>query len=261
MKAICSRAARSLRLFIAGCLLVGCATFEPSAQRQEPDPRATAATPEPSRRWFADGASPTVIENVKYGLQCVFKIAELGAGEAGEGSPPIKYVERVLIRDTRRGGEATYAPAVGDADALSSSQEYFGDVWSPDGEYLVLPLSPFDGFCVIKSKGALKTVRRRRCDDFIRVLHYRPPMEVREVAYYHEWGKWETGTAFSFKAGLHGDRWTFVYDAARKELYDGEARSDDYLSYLKERVAKNDVRVIGESKKGRIEITRSFRNL
>lgn len=257
MKAICSRAALSLRLFIAGCLLVGCATVEPSAQRQGPDPRpaAAAATPEPGGRWFADGANPAVIENVKYGLQCVFKIAELGAGE---GSPPIKYVERVLVRDTRGGGEATYAPAVGDADALSSSQEYFGDVWSPDGEYLVLPLGPFQGFCVIKSKGALKAVRQRRCDDSIRVWDYRPTMDVRELGFSHEWGRWETGSAFSFRAGLHGDRWTFVYDAASGKLYDGEARKDDYPSYLKERVAKDETRTVGGNKKGRVEITESF---
>lgn len=260
MKANGSRTARSLRLLvIGGCFLVGCATFKPSAQRRAPDPRpaAPAATPQPNGRWFADGLNPTVVENVKFGLQCVFKIAELNAGE---GSPSIKYVERVVIRDTRGGGEASYAPLIGDADALSSSQEYFPDVWSPDGEYLVLPLGPFRGFCVIKAKGALVTVGQRRCDDFIRVLDYRPPMDVKEVAFFHEWGRWEEGAAFSFKSGLHGDRKTFVYDAARKQLYDGEVRSADYLSYLKERVAKNEVREVGESKKGRVEIVDSFRN-
>lgn len=174
-----------------------------------------------------------------------------------DGSPPIKYVESVSLRDKRGGAEARLTPE--DGDGLLSSQAYFADVWSPDEEYLVLPRSPFDGFCVIKAKGALKTIKQRRCDDFIRVVDYRPPMEVKEVAFYHEWGKWESGSAFSFKAGLHGDRWTFVYDAAQKQLYDGEARSEDFLSYLKERVAKNDVRTVGESKGGRIEITRSFR--
>lgn len=86
-----------------------------------------------------------------------------------------------------------------------------------------------------------------------------PRRRLRRYAFYHEWGQWEANAAFSFKAGLHGDQWTFVYDVARKELYDGGARSDEFLSYLKERVAKNDARKIGESKRGRVEITGSFR--
>lgn len=244
-----------LRLLIVCCFIAVCATFELSAQRREAQ-QQNPATPPPDRDWLADVLETPVVENGKYGLQCIFEIAEM-SGE--KGSRPVKYVENVSIKDKRGGAKAHYAPAKDDGGLLSS-QEYFTSVWSPDEEYLVLPLGPFDGFCVIKAKGALKAIKQQRCDDFIRVLHYRPPMEVREVAYYHEWGKWETGTAFSFKAGLHGDSWEFVYDAARKKLYDGEARTDDFLSYLKERVVKNDIRDVGETKRGRIEITESFRN-
>ncbi|HEX8422017.1 MAG TPA: hypothetical protein VF634_01325 [Pyrinomonadaceae bacterium] len=265
MKANGSGMARFVRLLLAsGCLLAGCATFKPSAQRLEPLPQATAktattpATPQQQgRKWFADSVNPPVVENAKYGLQCVFKLAELSAGE---GSQPIKYVERVVIRDVRGGGdEALYAPPDADADGLTSSQGYFAEVWSPDGEYLVLPLGPSRGFCVVRAKGALETVRQRRCDDFIRMLDYRPVMDVKEVAFFHEWGRWETNSAFSFKAGLHDDLTTFVYDAARGELYDGGAFSPDRNAYLKERVAKNGAREIGDSKKGRVEIVNSFR--
>jgi hypothetical protein len=177
--------------------------------------------------------------------------------KGADGATPIKYVESVSVKDVQTGESAAYVPVGGD-DSLSFSQGYFAEVWSPNGEYLVLPLSPFEGFCIIKAKGALKTIKQRRCDDQIRVLHYRPPMEIKQVAYYHEWERWATDTAFRFKAGLHGERGTFIYDAATQELYDGEARSMEFLSYLKERVAKNDVREVGESKRGRVEITKSF---
>jgi len=263
MKASGFGMARSLRSVVAcGCLLVGCATFRPGAERREPVSQTAAATTtaapqQPNRKWFPDSLNPPVIENAKYGLQCVFKIAELGGGE---GSKPIKYVESVVIRDAQSGGgEAGYAPHMGDPDGLTSGQGYFAEVWSPDGEYLVLPLSPGRGFCIIKAKDALTTVKQRLCDDFVRVLDYRPRMEVKEVAYFHEWGRWETGAAFSFKAGLHDDQKTFVYDAARGELYDGGATGPDQSAYLKERVAKNGAREVGDTKKGRVEIVNGFR--
>lgn len=167
-------------------------------------------------------------------------------------------IEYVALRDDASGRRVRFAPARAKTDS-GGAEKYPRDVWSPDGEYLVLPLGPFDGFCVVAAKTAFRTFARRRCDDFIRVWDYRPAMEVRELGFHHEWGRWETDSAFSFRAGLHGDRWTFVYDAARGKLYDGEARKDDYLSYLKERVAKNDERTIGGNKRGRVEITESFR--
>jgi len=215
-----------------------------------PPGRVDSATPTPTPAASpvaADSpAKASVVVNPTYKLSCLFL----------EDKDGFHYV---VLRDDATGEQVRYFPTQQPGRRSDSAERYYREVWSPDGEYLVLPLNPFDGFCVIKAKGALKTIRQRRCDDFIRVLHYRPPMEVREVAYYHEWSGWETGTAFSFKAGLHGDRNEFVYDVARKELYDGEARRDEYLSYLKERVAKNDVRAVAETKRGRVEITRSFR--
>lgn len=260
--------ARAARLLLFVGLLVGCSATEPSASRSENPPAsrnensqqaaaAAATTPTPDKKWFADSLKSPVIENAKYALQCIFKITEM---KGAEGSPAIKYVESVSIKDVSTGEDAVYAPA-GEDDSLSSSQGYFAEVWSPDGEYLVLPLSPFEGFCIIKAKGALKTIKERRCDDFIRVLHHRPSMDVKQVAYYHEWDGWATGNAIRFKAGLHNDRETFIYDVATKELYDGETRNADFLSYLKERVAKNDIRDIGESKRGRVEITKSFQSI
>lgn len=166
--------------------------------------------------------------------------------------------EYVVLRDDATGKRVRYAPTRAKG-GFGGVEKYYRDVWSPGGEYLALPRGPFDGFCIVEAKRALRTFAQQRCDDVIRVWDYRPTMEVRELGFFHEWGRWETGSAFSFKAGLHGDRWTFVYDAARGGLYDGEARRDDYLSYLRERVAQNDDRTIGENKKGRVEITESFR--
>jgi hypothetical protein len=256
----------ALCVVLVVCVLLGCAASKPAAQQdataagQTPGTRQTAGAPQaaspqpsPARQWFADTLKSPVVANGKYDLECVFKLSELGGG-----SGPTRYVEGVSVRDGHKGSEAIYSPEGGGAEELLTSQAYFADVWSPDGEYLVLPLGPSRGFCVIRSAGALKTLKRRRCDDFIRVLDYRPGAEVKRAAYYHDWGGWQTATAFGFTAGAADGRRAFVYDAARGELYDGERGGEDYEAYMKERVGRNEAREVGESARGRLEITKSF---
>jgi hypothetical protein len=239
-----ARAARWLLLLA----LLSCAPARTESLRAPApaQPPAAATTPTPGPPTPAAEEAPNVVSNPRYKLSCLFL-------EDADGT------EYVVLRDDATGRRARYFPTRQPGRAPDTAESYYREVWSPDGEYLALPLNPFDGFCVIRAKGALRAVARRRCDDFIRVLDYRPRMEVREVAFHHEWSGWETGSAFSFRAGLSGEDRTFVYDAGRGRLYDGGARREEYLAYLRERVAKNDARQIGENRRGRVEVVEGFR--
>jgi hypothetical protein len=180
-------------------------------------PQQTAAAAESRAqrpRTFADGLETPVVENKKYGLQCVFHLAEPGAGE-GPGAS--KYVEYVSIRDARTGEEATYKPRDTN-DSLLFSQGYFKEVWSPDDEYLLLPFGRFDGFCIIKARGALASVRKRKCFDTLKVEFVKPGAEVPVLALWHEFAKWEGATSFSFRAGLENDLRPFEYDFVAGKL-------------------------------------------
>ena len=230
--------------------LLACAPARTESQRAPsaapPAPRAASpAAPAAAAAPAPPTSDENVVANPRRKLSCLFL-------EDADGS------EYVVLRDDVTGRRARYFPTRQPGGTPDTAEKYYREVWSPDGEFLALPLNPFEGFCVIRAKGALQTVRRRRCDDFIRVVDYRPGMEVPEVAFHHEWNRWETGAAFSFKAGLSGYEKVFVYDAGQRRLYDGGAGKAEYLSYLKERVARNEARPVGEGPRGRVEIVGSF---
>jgi hypothetical protein len=173
---------------------------------------APAASPGQRPQTFDDGLETPVVGNKKYGLECVFHLAETGEG-AGAG----KYVEYVSIRDARTGEEATYKPRDTN-DSLLFSQGYFKEVWSADAEYLLLPFGRFDGFCIIRAREALSSVRKQKCFDTIKVEFVRPGGEVPLSALWHEFAKWEGKTSFSFRAGLENDLRPFEYDFAAGRL-------------------------------------------
>jgi hypothetical protein len=244
--------ARAARWLILLLTLHACAPARTQSRRApEPTPVQETKPAQESRPANAPpsdltaAAEANVVANPKHKLSCLFL-------EDKDGT------EYVVLRDDATGRRARYFPTKQPGGGADTAERYYRDVWSPDGEYLALPLNPFEGFCVIKAKGALDTIKRRRCDDFIRVLDYRPRADVKEVAYHHEWNRWEAATAFSFRAGLSGNDKIFVYDIGRGELYDGEARKAEYLAYLKERAAKDEAREVGRGKRGRVEIVESF---
>lgn len=227
--------------------LLSCETARTESQSAPPPARPSppAALAPVAADAPAAALPSNVVANPRYKLSCLFL-------EDADGT------EYVVLRDDATGRRARYFPTRQPGGVPDSAERYHREVWSPDGEYLALPLNPFEGFCVIRAKGALRTVRRRRCDDFIRVVDYRPGMEVPLVALRHEWGGWETDAAFSFKAGLSGYDAIYVYDAGRGRLYDGRGGKAEYLSYLKERVARNEARPVGEGPRGRVEVVESF---
>lgn len=149
-----------------------------------------------------------VKENKKYKLRCVFYGEEMEVG----ASRKAKVIRHAAVRN-EDGDEARYEPS--DAAAAGDSNIYFTDVWSPDEEYLALPRGRSEGFCIVKSRGAFESVKAGRCDDFIRVR------ETNGTALWHEFVGWD-GESLTFKAGLSGDSFTFVYDLPRRSLTTAE---------------------------------------
>ncbi|HEV7859651.1 MAG TPA: hypothetical protein VGO91_13630 [Pyrinomonadaceae bacterium] len=226
--------ARAARLILLVSVLFGCSASEPSARRNAEAQQAAVAL-QPDKKWFADNLKSPVIENGKYALQCIFKIAEM-SGQAG--SPPTKYVESLSIKNTRTGEDAVYVPVDGN-DSLLFSQGYFAEVWSPDEEYLLLPAGREEGFCIVKASEALPDIQKHRCTDTIKVVSERPGMEVQRLALWHEFVKWESATVFSFNAGLENENVTLRYDIAKRKLFAMTGATGD---------------LIGINRKGRIKV-------
>lgn len=234
MKLKQQRFARASRLFLLVGLLVGCSTSEPSAHRNKDSQQATTKS-EPDKKWFAASLKSPVIENSKYALQCIFNLAEM-SGE--NGSPSIKYVESVNIKNVRTGEDAGYVP-VDSNDSLLSSQGYFAEVWSPDEEYLLLPAGRYEGFCIVRASDALSSIKQQRCTDTIKVELERPGMEVGRLGLWHEFDKWESGSDFSFRAGLENEHVTLRYDIVKRKLVAVAGATDE---------------IVGINKKGRLKV-------
>jgi hypothetical protein len=88
----------------------------------------------------------------KYNLDYVFHTMGVTEGN--------KIIDAVSIRDLTKGDELTFEPP--DQQLLLLGDGYSRNMsWSPDEEYLILPLGQFDGFCIIKSSEALKSIREK----------------------------------------------------------------------------------------------------
>jgi hypothetical protein len=191
----------------------------------------------------AENRFPLIVENKKYRLQCIFHQSEL-KDESGEASN--KIIDRISLRDERTGEEVAFQPPDKD-DGLLFSQTYFQDVWSPDEEYLVLPLGVREGFCIIKAGETLASIKSRSYFDVIKVEYIRPKMEVRTSDLRHEFDKWKGSTVFSFKAGQDKDMLSFEYDFAGRKLFAVGRPGND-------KVAKDENREIGRNRKGVVEV-------
>ena len=141
--------------------------------------------------------------NQKYNLVYKFHTMEVTAGS--------KVVDGVSIRDNKSGDEASFQPS--DPDSLLYGDGYVKNIsWSPDEEYLILPLGQFDGFCVIKSSEALKSVREKTCVDTIRI-QLKTGLKMS-----HEFAKWDGNSAFVFTAGMEHRFPQFRYDFSNQQL-------------------------------------------
>jgi hypothetical protein len=143
--------------------------------------------------------------NGKYKIECLF----YGSKSANENSSISYAIDQVRLRN-EQGEEVRYMPP--DEASVVDSHAYFTKVWSPDGEWLVLPRGRFQGFCMIKAAGAFNSFKAGECDDFIRIRGRD------ETALWHEFQGWKNPHAIAFKAGLSGDLFDFEYEIGNKEL-------------------------------------------
>lgn len=154
--------------------------------------------------------------NEKYHLEFVFHMMGVTKGN--------DIVDGVSIRDINKGEEVKFEPR--DQQSLLLGDGYIRNVsWSPDQEYLILPFGQFDGFCVIKSSEALKSIREKKYFDTIRIqLNTGLQMS-------HEFANWDGNTAFIFKAGMESQFPKFKYEISSHHLSALEKTNDIFEAY------------------------------
>jgi hypothetical protein len=156
-------------------------------------------------------------ENRKYNLTATFYGIRFRPDENREEE--YKIITYVVFRDNKSGAEVIYKPmgidnskATG-VGSVITSDFYFTEVWSPDGEHIVLPLGKFEGFVIFEAKNALENIKFDKHFDALKVK------SETSGFFYHNFEKWEDDSTFSFRAGLHGDMFAFRYEVRKKQLY------------------------------------------
>jgi hypothetical protein len=150
--------------------------------------------------------------NSKYNLTCVF----YGQTLKTEAGAAVQGIETIALRDGRTGKEVAFKPA--DAASLYQSLGYYTDVWSPDGEFLVLPLGRFEGFAVLKSSDAMDLISAGKTTGFVRV------QLDSGVRLWHDFKRWTGDAAFEFQAGLSNDFTLFQY-SVRNDILTTQAQN------------------------------------
>jgi hypothetical protein len=168
-----------------------------------------------------------IVPNQKYQLEAVFSGADV---EVGERMVPV--IEHLTLRSPVMGQEVNYTPA--DGPSGSDARAYFTDVWSPDQEFLVLPLNRFRGFCIVRAAEAMEMIKKQTCSDTVRVSG------ETGIGLWHEFEKWDADGSFTFNAGLYGDRTWLKYNILKGRF----TSLDRNLRFLE-----------GENGKGKIKIT------
>jgi hypothetical protein len=141
-----------------------------------------------------------VKENQKHKIKCIFYGKELTLA----GQKKVTAIESIALQDLVSGKEVKYVPI--DQSSIVDSLSYFTDVWSPDGEFLVLPRGRFEGFCIIKTTNAIESISNQTCTDHIRV-------QAQDGPYlWHEFSGWDGADTIEFKAGLSDTSYKFKYN-------------------------------------------------
>lgn len=142
-------------------------------------------------------------ENSKYGL-----VVEFFGEWVGPDSDPEQQwmVERLILRETTGGEGVHFQPE--DDQALVNSLGYYAEVWSPDFEYLVLPLGRFEGFGIFDSKRAHGDLQQGQVPERIQIVS----LADGGAPLWHTFGQWQDDDTFKFSAGRAGDEIDFFYD-------------------------------------------------
>ncbi|HEY5704135.1 MAG TPA: hypothetical protein VIS96_01010 [Terrimicrobiaceae bacterium] len=136
-----------------------------------------------------------------------------GTWVGSDAAPREKWVvTRIAINDGSTGKKIRFTPD--DPQTLRDSFGYFADVWSPDFNYLVLPLGRYEGFVVLPTGAVTKKLRKQGHGKIqIKLAGDDSPL------LWHEFLGWQRHHLLRFSAGLSGDSVEFQYDPEAKTVY------------------------------------------
>jgi hypothetical protein len=137
-------------------LMIACASeFKPNSDPQSSKPHVIKITP-----------------NQKYKLEAIFSGTDVEVGDR-----KVAVIEQLTIRSSETGQQIQYKRS--DGPSSSDAHAYFTDVWSPDNEFLVLPLARFRGFCIERAAEALAAIQKQSCFDMV-------PVRFESAALWHQ---------------------------------------------------------------------------
>jgi hypothetical protein len=188
--------------------------------------------------------------NQKYDLTATFYGINFRSGENDEVQT--KIITYIVFKDNKNGKEVRYKPQTFDnsndkgIDSIITPNFYFTEVWSPDEEYIVLPVGQFEGFAVFKANNAFEGIKENKYFDTIKVK------SENSGWFSHDFEKWEDDSTISFRAGLYGDMFAFKYNVKNKEL------SCYQLKCEEKDIGINNKGKIKAIKKGEIDIIKRY---
>lgn len=156
-----------------------------------------------------------VKENKKYGVTATFYGKDYRNGENDKAAT--KVIKEIVFRENKTGAEIKYSPT----GTESAADFYFTEIWSPDEEYVVLPIGKFEGFGIFEAKETLNNIKSNKYYDALKVK------TKNSGFFWHDFDKWENDSTFGFRAGLNGELFAFKYDIAKNELYCYEAGCEE----------------------------------
>ncbi len=148
-------------------------------------------------------------KNSKYDIKAIFYGIHNKATDSNELD--YKVIRYIIFKDEKSGKEIKYVAP--EKQTEQATDLYFTDIWSPNEEYLILPIGKFEGLAVFEAKDALDNIKLNKYFDKIKVK------SENSGWFWHDFEKWEDDSTFSFRAGLSGDMFAFKYSIANAELY------------------------------------------
>lgn len=150
----------------------------------------------------------SVESNKKYGLDCMLYGSQIVAYDVNNQiAGKTRIIRDILLYDRKSGDHIIYAPY--ETESLDHFSLY-EDVWSPNEEYLVLPLGRTDGFHILHASQALKYLNERK-KGFVRI-------DLGHIPVLHTFWKWAGDDAFLFSAGHAYTDYQYIYEIGTNTL-------------------------------------------
>jgi len=158
---------------------------------------------------LADGKLLATSFNHRFNLSIEF----YGSWVGPDSAPRERWVvARIVSKDGKTGQSIQFTPD--DSQTLRDSFGYFADVWSPDFEYLVLPLGRYEGFAVFQAGKVMEELRQQAQEKLqIKLTTKDSPL------LWHQFLGWQRDHVLRFSAGLSGTAVEFRYDPEAKRVY------------------------------------------